>query len=88
MKQGLHQEGNSFLLVTRVKIKPSSMVIARKGGKRSAKSKQKDYLQAHLHKVEKHGSLQNSQGEKYIVHVLLHSQMHVLKELENHLEKD
>lgn len=66
MKQGLHQEGNSFLLVTRVKIKPSYTVIARKGGKRSTKSKQKDYLRAHLHKVEKHGSFQNSQGEKYI----------------------
>lgn len=41
MKQGLHQEGKYVLLVTRVKIKPSSMVIARKGGKRSAKSKQR-----------------------------------------------
>ena len=38
--------------------------------------------------MEKHGSFQNSQGEKYIVHVLLHSQTHVLEELENHLEKD
>ena len=38
--------------------------------------------------MEKHGSFQNSQGKKYIVHVLLHSQTHVLEELENHLEKD
>lgn len=41
MKQGLHQEGNSFLLVTRVKIKPSYTVIARKGGKEKCKVKTK-----------------------------------------------
>ena len=41
MKQGLHQEGNSFLLVTRVKIKPSYTVIARKGGKEKCKIKTK-----------------------------------------------
>lgn len=63
---------NEFLLVTRVKIKPLYMVITEQG-RRSLKSKQKDYLRACLHKMKDCGPFQNMPREKETVYILLHS---------------
>lgn len=62
-----------FLLVTRVKIKPSYMVLTKQGGKGRLKSKRKDYLKVCLHKMKNWGPFQNMTREKETVHVLLHT---------------
>lgn len=64
-------------------------MITKQGKKKSLKSNKRiDYLRACFHKVDDCSPFQNMSREKEAVPVLLQSQLHVLEELQNHLEKD